>query len=142
MKKSKRMQPVLRVAETKEQRAAIELGKAQNNLQTQMHRLSELQNYQSEYLSRFQQSGQNGMDINTMQSFRSFLAKLAAAVEQQLQTVKIARDVVEKRKQQWFATRGRVKIYTNVITRFVNDENKQEEKREQKETDERAQRSS
>lgn len=142
MKKSKRMQPLLRVAESKEQTAATELGQAQNNLQMQIDRLRELENYQNEYLSRFQQTGQAGISMSTLQSYRSFLSKLEAAVEQQKQAVKTAKELVDRRKKQWFASRDQVKIYNNVITRYVDDEIKQEEKLEQKESDERSQRSS
>jgi flagellar FliJ protein len=142
MKKSRRMQPLRRVAESKEQQAATELGQAQQQLQNQINRLSELQNYKNEYLFRFQQSGQNGIAVDRLQSFRSFLDKLDLAVEQQKQAVKIAGELVDKRKRQWFSSRDKVKIFDNVISKIVDQEHKQEEKQEQKESDDRAQHSS
>ncbi len=142
MKKSRRMQPLRRVAESKEQQAATELGQAQQQLQSQINRLNELLTYKDEYLGRFQQTGQNGISMDRLQSFRSFLDKLELAVEQQKQAVKIAEQLVEKRKHQWFSSRDKVKIFDNVISKIVDQELQQEQKQEQKESDDRAQRSS
>ena len=136
------MQPLQRVAESKEQQAATELGRAQQQLQSQINRLNELLTYKDEYLCRYRQTGQNGISVDRLQSFRSFLAKLEVAVEQQKQAVKIAGELVDKRKHQWFSSRDKVKIFDNVINKIVDQELKQEEKQEQKESDDRAQRSS
>jgi flagellar FliJ protein len=136
------MQPLKRVAESKEQRAAIDLGQAQQQLQSQINRLKELENYRDEYFSRFQQTGQNGVAVETLLSFRSFLDNLEIALEQQKQAVKTANELVQRCQRQWFTSRDNVKIYDNVIVRFVDQENKQEEKHEQKESDDRSQRSS
>ena len=140
MKKSKRIQPIIRVAESKEQRAAVELGRAQNQLQEQVKRLQDLQSYQQEYRTRLQETGRNGISISKLQSFRSFLDKLEIALVQQKQAVTMAEELVASRKQQWFASRDKVKIYNNVATKYVNAELRQEEKQEQKDSDERAQR--
>lgn len=134
------MQPLRRVAESKEQRAATELGKAQQQLQAQINRLKELENYKNEYFSQFQQAGQSGVSIDKLQSFRSFLDKLETALEQQKHAVKTAGDLVDVRKRQWFTCRDKVKVFNKVITRFVDQEHKQEEHHEQKESDERGQR--
>ncbi|MCG6970067.1 MAG: flagellar export protein FliJ [Gammaproteobacteria bacterium] len=141
-KKSTRMQPLKRVAESKEHRAATELGMAQQQLQTQVNRLAELENYRNEYFSRFRQTGQNGVAVETLQSFRHFLDKLETAVEQQKLAVRSAGELVDQCKRRWFTSRDNVKIYSNVINRFFDQEHKQEEKHEQKESDDRAQRSS
>jgi flagellar FliJ protein len=140
MKKSKRIKPIIRIAESKEQHAAIELGRAQNQLQEQFNRLQDLLNYQQEYCARYEETGRSGVSIHKLQSFRSFLDKLEVAIEQQKQAVKLAEELVQKRKQQWFASRDKVKMYNKVSSNFVKAETKQEEKQEQKDTDERAQR--
>ena len=142
MKKSKRIKPIIRIAESKEQKAATELGRAQNQLQEQLNRLQDLFNYRQEYHARFEQTGRMGVSIQTLHGFRSFLEKLETAIEQQQQSVKMAQDLVQRRKQQWFATRDKVKIYNNVADKYLSAETKQEEQQEQKDSDERAQRSS
>jgi flagellar FliJ protein len=138
-KKSKRMQPILRVAEIKEKNAAAALGEAQTHLQMQTARLQELENYYSEYVARFHQSAQLGIAISKVHSFNSFLEKLNQAIEQQKQAVKSAEELLQQRRQLWLANRGQVKVYNNVITRFQDEEHRAEEKKHQKDLDEHAQ---
>lgn len=140
MKKSKRIKPIIRLAESREQQAATELGQAQNRLQEQVNRLQDLLNYQQEYRAQYEQTGRMGVSINTLNGYHSFLQKLDSAVEQQKQAVKSAQDLVLRRKQQWFASRDKLKIYNNVSDKYRVAESKQEEQQEQKDSDERAQR--
>ncbi|WP_455203256.1 flagellar export protein FliJ [Kaarinaea lacus] len=140
MKKSQRMQPIRKVAVSKEQQAASALGEAQNQLQMQLQRLQELRDYQKDYASQFQQTGANGMDVASLMSFRSFLQQLEQAIEQQKQAVDAANALVDQRKKSWLASRGQVKIYDNVISRYHQEEIQQQDKKEQKESDDRAQR--
>lgn len=140
MKKSQRMQPIRKVAVSKEQQAASALGEAQNQLQMQLQRLQELRDYQKDYASQFQQTGANGMDVASLMSFRSFLQQLEQAIEQQKQAVDAANALVDQRKKSWLASRGKVKIYDNVISRYHQEEIQQQDKKEQKESDDRAQR--
>lgn len=134
------MQPILRIAESKEKRAAVALGEAQSQLQMHVARLQELQNYQNEYINRFQQNGQNGVEITMVLSFKSFLEKLNQAIEQQKESVAAANQLVNNCKQHWFDSRGQVKMYNNVISRYQTEEAEALEKQEQKDLDERAQR--
>jgi flagellar FliJ protein len=140
MKKSKRLKPVIRVAQFKEQQAVIELGRAHHQLQEQLNRLYDLLDYRKEYQDRFEQTGRNGVSVNRLQSFRSFLERLETAIEQQKHAVEIAQDLLQKRKRQWFASRDKVKIYDNVSKKYLTVEIKQEDQQEQKDSDERAQR--
>jgi flagellar FliJ protein len=140
MKKSKRIRPIIRVAESREQKAATELGRAQAQLREQLNRLQDLINYQSEYRARYEQTGRQGVSIQTLHSFNRFLAQLETAIEQQKQAVTTAQDLVSSRRQNWFASRDKVKIYSNVADNYISAENKQEEQQEQKDSDERAQR--
>jgi flagellar FliJ protein len=139
-KKSKRMQPILRVAESRQQQAAAAVGEAQSHLNMQQARLEELQNYYAEYVANMQQQMRVGAPITKVQGFKGFLVKLDQAIEQQKQSVQAAHQQLQQRKQVWMASRGQVKMYNNVISRFRAKELQAAEHREQKETDERAQR--
>ncbi len=139
-KKSARMRPLRRVAESREQLAATELCRAQQQLQVQLDRLKEMENYQTEYFTLFRQSGQGGIPIDKLRGFRSFLDKLETAVRQQKQIVKTAGEQVEELRRQWFSSRDKVKIFDNAISRLAGREQELEEKQEQKESDDRAQR--
>ena len=139
MKKSKRFQPVVKVAEAREKLAASALGEAQAELQSHEARLEELQGYQRDYLQRLQESGAQGMGAARMNDYQQFLNNLKLAIEQQETLVQIASRVVEEKKQQWFSKRGKLKSYDNVMERYVSEENRMADRREQKEADDRAQ---
>lgn len=140
MKKSKRFQPVVRVAEVREKQAASALGEAQAQLQSQIARLEELQHYQEDYFARFQSSARQGLPAARIQDFQRFLENLKRAIQQQETLVQIATRTVEQRKQFWYAIRGKLKSYDNVMERYIHEEHIQQDKREQKETDEHASR--
>jgi flagellar FliJ protein len=140
MKKSKRFQSVIKIASAHERQAATALGEAQAALQSQMARLEELLRYQEEYRLQFQRTGSLGVDARRIEDYCVFLDKLRQAIRQQQDMVEAAQQAVDERKQAWFSSRGKLKTYDNVMERFQTEERRQEDKREQKETDERAQR--
>jgi len=139
MKKSTRFKSVVRVAEAREKQAASALGEAQAELESRVARLEELQHYQQDYQIRFNESAGHGLAAFQIRDFKHFLANLKLAIEQQETIVSLAQRVVEERKQAWFSKRGMLKSYDNVLDRYYSEELTVENKREQNETDERAQ---
>ena len=76
MSRSKRMKPVMQVAENREQQAARDLGAAQQRLAVQERKLEELQTYRDQYAQQFEQTGGGGIGAVRMQDYRVFLARL------------------------------------------------------------------
>lgn len=140
MKRSKRMKPVVRVAENREQQAARALGAAQGRLAQAQQQLAELQHYRDDYRQRFQQAGATGMGAAQLADYQQFLHKLGLAIEQQSQQVAQARREVETRRTQWFTSRGKVRMLDTVVARYRAIEEQQAARQEQREQDERAQR--
>lgn len=140
MKRSQRLEPVVRVAENREQQAARSLGDSQSALNQAQQRLDELENYRKEYIQRFHTNGATGMSAVQMGDYRLFLSNLSRAIEQQIGLVKQAVATVEQQRQQWFARRGKVKMLGNVVSRFQTEEQRVADRKEQLEQDERAQR--
>jgi flagellar FliJ protein len=141
-KKSQRLRPVVRVAENREQQAVRALGESQTAMNLAKQKLAELENYRQDYLQNFQESGKAGMSAARMEDYRRFLQKLDAAIEQQKQVLAQAGYVVEQRRQDWFATRNKVRSLDNVVTRYEAEEQRQAHKKEQGDNDERSQRKS
>ncbi|HEC18561.1 MAG TPA: flagellar export protein FliJ [Gammaproteobacteria bacterium] len=139
MKRSQRLEPVVKVAENREQQAAKALGEAQAALQQAQQRLAELKTYREEYVQRFHSDGATGMSAVQMGDYRLFLSKLSRAIEQQAELVEQAAARLEQQRQQWFDQRGKVKMLGNVVSRFQADERRSVERREQREQDERSQ---
>lgn len=137
MKKSQRLEPVAKVAESREQQAARALGQAQTLMNQAEQRLVELKNYKEEYLRRFHTQGSRGMNAAQMEDYRRFLAKLDIAIAQQQQAVEQAAVRVETQRQHWFERRGKTQALDKVVARYQADEQRREDRNEQLELDAR-----
>ena len=138
MTRSKRMQPVVKVAVSREQHAARQLGECQRLLDTRNARLAELLAYQAEYAQRFEASGGAGLDMARMQDYRVFLARLNDAIAQQRRLVEAARSDYEQKKSKWLGARQHAQALDKVVDRYQRDEQRAQGRREQAEIDERA----
>lgn len=140
MTRSKRMDPVVKVAENREQAAARLLGEAQQRLQQQERRLGELVEYRDQYSQQFQHSSGQGMGVARLQDYRVFLARLNDAIQQQHIVVERCRQDCERQRGHWMATRTRTQALGKVVERYRREERHAAERREQHDLDERAQR--
>jgi len=138
MTRSKRMQPVVNVAASKEQDAARQLGDCQREVDARKARLAELIAYQTEYAQRFESSGGGGLDMARMQDYRVFLARLNDAINQQRRLVGAAETDYAKKKNHWLGTRQQAQAIDKVVDRFKRDEVHAQGRRDQAETDEHA----
>ncbi len=139
-KKSRRLEPIIELARSKEQRAATAYGLARADLVSQQTRLNELQNYRLEYIARFNQQAALGMDALMVKDFQQFLVNLKKAIEQQEKIVERAMVLVEQQRQHWLDERQQVSVYDQLKQRYQTVEQQQADRQDQKETDERAQR--
>ena len=139
-KKSTRFQTVVRFTESKEEKAAKQLAESQRNLLDQQNRLDSLTQFKDEYAQRFTQTGQQGMRASQLRDFHAFMGKLQSAVDQQKRLVEVAVDNVESKKKQWLSTRNETRKANTLLDRYLLQEQRIQDKQEQKESDERAQR--
>ncbi len=139
MKRSKRLQPVVQVAESREQLAARVLGVSQGLLDQAVQQLDELKSYRDNYLQRFQQAGAAGMGAAQLGDYRHFLQKLGLAIEQQTQVIAQAEQEVAAKRSLWFTSRGKVRMLGTVVSRYRCEEERDDMRKEQQEQDERAQ---
>ncbi|WP_144395175.1 flagellar export protein FliJ [Pleionea sediminis] len=109
---SKRIEPVKRVAEQKEQQAAQSLGQAQSNFSNAQAKLDELIQYRVDYLSEFQYLAQRGMTGTQLQHYKSFLSQLDKAIESQQQRIEQLKHEVTRQRQAWQQTNQRAKVVT------------------------------
>lgn len=139
MDRSERLEPVTRVARSREQDAARELGEYRKVLDALEARLAELESYRDEYVQRLSTAAAGGMDAVKLVEYRGFIARLNEAISYQEARVRDARTEFERRRRRWSATRTRVAALDKVVSRYETEARKEEERREQKELDERAQ---
>lgn len=138
MTRSKRLNPVVKVAEHREKDAARRLGQSQQRLEQQRARLRELVGYRDEYHVKFQQTCGRGVDVKQLQEYRLFLARLNDAIAQQQNTVVQAEREVERCRTSWLSTRTRSQALDKVRERYQDVERQEADRREQADLDERS----
>ncbi len=137
MEKSKRIEPIVNLAKNSERDAVKALGEALQALNSQLERRDQLIAYKAEYAERLSSSGSLGINAQHLNEYREFIDKLGQAIEQQDQIVSLARNTLEEKKRFWFAKRGRSKALDTVLDRYLENEQNQLDKIEQKELDDR-----
>ncbi|MCK7583248.1 MAG: flagellar export protein FliJ [Chromatiales bacterium] len=137
MTKSKRLEPVARVAESRERRAAVELAKFRQRLEEQEARHRELLAFRDDYAHRFEQAGRDGFDAGCMANYRRILIQLGEAIAFQEQRLTALRRDCEQLRRRWTDTRTRTASLDKAIERFRGEERRDADRREQGESDER-----
>ncbi|MCW8956419.1 MAG: flagellar export protein FliJ [Gammaproteobacteria bacterium] len=138
--RSKRMQPVADHADRKEQDAVRVFVAAQDKLAAAELQLEQLLGYLKEYEEKLQSSQASGIGILRIRDFYGFLDKLNLTIEQAYIEIEICKQQCDKEKQLWLACRSRSRALNMVVEKYQLEEFKQQERAEQKEMDEHAQR--
>ena len=142
MTRSERLAPVQRVLGQTEQQRARDLGEARQRLVAAETKLQDLQQYRQDYERVFQQRATTGQSVMALRDFQVFLARLDQAIQQQGQIAEAARGDVAGRTTRWQSAAWQVKAVDSVVGRWQGEERRADDRREQKDTDERAQRGS
>lgn len=134
------MKPIVEVEAERERKAARKVSDSLRELESRRTRLAELHAYREEYTQRFQADCATGLDAAQLCGYRQFLTRLNEAIVQQEHLVEVSRREWEALATQWQRTRSRTKALHKVVERYRRVEEYQEQRREQGDTDERAQR--
>jgi flagellar FliJ protein len=128
------------VLEQGEQDRARELGAGQRRLAEAEEKLAELRTYHGEYQQAYHRQATDGTSVTRLRDFQSFLARLELALGQQEKVVAMAREQVQNQRSNWQGAARQVKAVESVVDRWHSAEARAGERRDQKESDERAQR--
>jgi flagellar FliJ protein len=139
MTRSQRLHPVVQHTDKKEQRALQEVAVSQNLLEIEQARQVQLQNYKLEYLEK------KKYDIGVftpheLQEFNRFLQQLDQTIERQMEVVELRQQELSQKRQLWNAMRIDSKKMHKVVEKLQQQEFVEQERKEQKELDEFAQR--
>lgn len=138
MTKSERLQPIVRVSESKERQTARMLAEALKRRQEVEARLTELQTYRDEYEQLFQRNSRGGVGAEKLRDYRAFIAQLNQAISYQEHKVSAAVAACEAARSVWLRTRTRCQALGKVVDGHRRDERRREARREQKDSDELA----
>ena len=130
MTRLRRMEPIQRLAEEREQEAARNFTAARVRLAEQEGRKQQLHDYRGEYSARFQHSGAGGMTPGQLVEYRAF--------RHQDEVLAKASAEVAAAQQAWMeAIRYRDRLEV-MRSRMQREEQHLAERREQRESDERS----
>lgn len=135
---SKRLQPIVELAEQQESKAAQKMGQSQSVLCNYEKQLESLITMRGDYAKEFQRSGVQ-LSASRMLEFRRFMDKLDMAISQQHRTIQSARQTVLQHKHQWQKQHVRTVSLQKITDKRREQEQKQADKREQQQMDEHAQ---
>jgi len=138
MKRSQRLAPVVKYTDAKEREAARILAQQQQQMEQQKNRLKQLEMYRHEYAKQFIDIGSRGMSAIKVHDYQAFLKNLDNAVLQQKEAIERLAQEYELKKRQWLAARNKTKAMHNVVDRYIDEEQRKEEKSLQKEQDDRS----
>lgn len=139
MKKSKRFKPVIKIAKGREDEAARALGEYRKVVDQHQAKLIELRHYHEEYTLRLNESGRSGMHIAQINDYRSFISRLAVAIEQQEALLVECQQQLDEKNRAWLQTRARHQALDKVSDHYQQQERQESEKKAQAESDERSQ---
>lgn len=138
MTRSQRMQPVQRVAEDRADAAAKVYAEARKRLEEQRARLQQLIQYRQDYLNQRAANNGGAMDGFRLRDYNAFIARIDTAIQHQQQAVAVAEGEAQRTRRLWTDVLGRARAIEKVVERYQDDERREDNRREQRLSDELA----
>ncbi len=142
MKRSERMETVEKVVSDVERKRAESLAACERRVTESETKLTELETYQKTYASQFNTRAGAGIGAAGLRDFQTFMARLADAVKQQIQIVSQAKVDRDAELTTWQHAAQRAEAVGGLVKRWQTEERRADDRREQSESDELAQRPS
>lgn len=140
MLRSERLEPVLGVANDAERKAAQALAAAEARVTEAEKKLAELERYEQEYRLALKRKTATGIDVVQLRAFHGFIGRLGDAIFQQGVAVKRAHEEREMFRARWMDASRRARAVGKAVEHASLEERHAQERREQHDYDERAQR--
>jgi flagellar protein FliJ len=140
VKRSKRLEPVGALAEEVERECAAEVASVLTRMAEAERRCIELKRYLGEYQDMFQRRASAGMRVTGMRDYQTFIARLSEAVRQQEEVLAQLHADCDRVRARWLEAAARKTAVGKVIAKVRSEDQKVEDRRSQKESDEHAQR--
>jgi flagellar FliJ protein len=134
------MKPVQNLYDDTERRLALALATVEKKATDAETKLQELERYRGDYENQFKQRAGRGIGATELRDYQAFLARLSDAIRQQQAVVKRAQTERDAERQRWQEAAKRAKALDHVVEQWQTEERRASDRREQRESDERAQR--
>ena len=140
MSRAKRIEPVQDIAEDKEKKLAVSVVACERRVTEAETKLQELERYRLEYQQQYATRAARGMGATDLRDYQAFLARLNEAVKQQQALVQRAGDERDAERRRWQEAACKAKALDHVIDKWKTEERRVADQREQRDSDEFAQR--
>jgi flagellar FliJ protein len=138
--RAKRMKPVQNLYDDTERRLAVGLATIERRVAEAEAKLQELERYRGDYDKQFAQRAGGGIGVTALRDYQAFLSRLSDAIKQQHAVVKRAQSERDAERLRWQEAAKRAKALGHVVEQWQSEERRASDRREQHESDERAQR--
>lgn len=139
MKRSRRIGSLHELARFEERSASRQLADAARELEAEERQLAQLTGFREEY-GRLESAAEGGIDPLRLQNYRAFMDRLTEAIRQQEKRLESARATLAGSTETWRGRRIDAEALGAAIERFSADERRSAARREQRDSDEVAQR--
>ncbi len=139
MTRSKRLEPVKRLANESADQAAKVFAQQRAEVADQQQRLAQLEAYRQEYRDKLRAAGAQGIDAFRLRDYNAFMDRIDAAILRQKDAVGRSEREAERSRTQWLHLLSRARAIDTVVERAQADERRAASKREQRMLDELAQ---
>ena len=130
------LQPLVHLAQQKNDAATKKLGQLNRQHQTAQEKLDALQQYRKDYQLKFQEEAKQGMAPTDMKNFQDFIGRLDQAIQQQTAVITKTKAGVQTGRNELMDTTRKMKSFDTLAQRHVDAEKKLEAKSEQRMQDE------
>lgn len=132
------LQPLLDLASERMDEASRRLGELIAMETADKNKLRMLQDYRAEYEARFLEQARNGIGPDAWRNYSAFIGRLDEAIAVQRESVQRAGRNTADGQQAWMAQRNKVKAFDTLAQRHHQTVLRQENRAEQKLSDEHA----
>lgn len=140
MGRSKRLSPVLRVAENREKKAAQVVARARQRLHYYEDKLNELKSYREEYSQSLNTGLFVAMTAPQLREYQNFIRQLDEGIRQLSEKIEGQKQINLRDEKQWISAKQRTDSLDKLIDKLQDMERNFQENREANEIDERSQR--
>lgn len=130
------LQAAAQVAQSREQVAVKALGECQQRLVDQENRLQQLLLFRGEYAAQFQHEGSGGISARRYQDYSAFLNHMDQGIVQVQQQLAWLQQELQRKRLAWLQSRAKTKALEEVIERDRKVQLQEEDRREQRDSDE------
>jgi len=130
------LQPLVHLAQQKNDAATRKLGMLNHDQQSAQGKLEMLQQFRKDYQTKLQLAERNGMALQDLRNFQDFIYRLDDAIAQQSTVVAQALLSVQNGRDELSETQRRMKSFDTLAHRHTEAEKKLEAKNEQRIQDE------